>query len=82
MDGGSLRLWHRMLLLGIAFSLILSYPPLLRYFREAVLAIYNPRTREQPVNLFNTILCQFVQIEDTMMPVVINHFFQIDTSCV
>jgi hypothetical protein len=40
MDGGSLRLWHRMLLLGIAFSLILSYAPLLRYFREAVLVAF------------------------------------------
>jgi hypothetical protein len=37
MDWGSLRIWHRMFLLRIAFSLILSYPPLLRYFREAVL---------------------------------------------
>jgi len=40
LDWGSLRIWHRMLLLRIAFSLILSYPPLLRYFREAVLDAY------------------------------------------
>ena len=39
MDWGCLRLWHSMFLLRIAFSLILSYPTLLRYFREAVLAL-------------------------------------------
>ena len=38
MDWGCLRLWHSLFLLRIAFSLILSYPTLLRYFREAVLA--------------------------------------------
>ena len=45
LDWGSLRIWHRMLLLRIAFSLILSYPPLLRYFREAVLGTYIPPTK-------------------------------------
>ncbi len=34
-----------MLLLRIAFSLILSYPPLLRYFREAVLEWLRPGGR-------------------------------------
>ena len=38
MDWGSPRLWHRMLLLRIAFPLILSYLTLLCYFRVAVLA--------------------------------------------
>jgi hypothetical protein len=37
MDWGSLRIGHSTLLLRIAFSLILSYPTLLRYFREALL---------------------------------------------
>jgi len=43
MDWGSLRLWHSILLLRIAFPLILSYPPLLRYFREAVLVRWRVR---------------------------------------
>ena len=37
MDWGSLRLWQSMFLLRIAFSLILSYHSLPRYFCEAVL---------------------------------------------
>jgi hypothetical protein len=47
MNWSCLRIGHCMLLLRIAFSLILSYPSLPRYFREPVLGSYKNRNSFQ-----------------------------------